>query len=519
MKRRNYLQTMALASGTALCGWMPSAKASVGRGRSRPNLLFIFPDQFRLHALGIWNEPGYQDALSGVTDPVHTPVLDQLAKESVLFTQAVSTHPVCSPYRAMLMSGMYPSRNGVMDLNCRDGRTQGLHHDITCFTDVLSDAGYATAYVGKTHWERTEPLFDQQRNYVGTRTDPGGHYANSFDTYIPPGRGRHGNDYWFQQIGDRHKDAYAYSSEPALVAGKPDGQMHRHREYTPKIEADIVVDYLENKKGQRDSGKPFSMIWAPNPPHGPYENIGDCDEASYRKHYKDVPAEELLNRPNFKASDAKKYNPTNSAPYYFSNVTGVDREIGRVLRALEASGEADNTIVVFTADHGEMMGSHGLMQKNYIYDESFLVPFMLKDPRGVKPRLEDLMLSPVDLMPTLLSMLGLKNRIPASVQGIDYSEGIRTGDYSRQPQPASALYLHGGRKGVRTDRYTYQVDLKGRTLLFDRSTDPYQMKNRPPASIEPSDWAFLKKELGRWLNVAEDPWVKELKFNGLIDDV
>jgi arylsulfatase A-like enzyme len=162
-KRRAYLQTMALASGTALCGWMPSAKARESKGRSHPNLLFIFPDQFRLHALGIWQEPGYRDAVRGVTDPVHTPVLAKLAKESVLFTQAVSTHPVCSPYRAMLMSGMYPSRNGVMDLNCRNGRTQGLHHDITCFTDVLSDAGYATAYVGKTHWERTEPLLREQK--------------------------------------------------------------------------------------------------------------------------------------------------------------------------------------------------------------------------------------------------------------------------------------------------------------------------------------------------------------------
>ena len=512
INRRTFLrQAAAIAAAVALEKQLAAAKQVTAQDAqaSRPNLLFIMPDEFRIQALGIWNQPGYRNLLHTVSDPVHTPELNRLARESILFTQTTSTSPICSPSRAMMMSGMYPSRNGVMGTNCAAGRPEGMHDSITCFTDVLSDAGYETAYVGKTHWERNQPLFDAQGNYVGTENPAGGHYANQFDTYIPPGRGRHGNKYWFQTIKDRHFDPWTYASVPALVGGKKDGQVYRPKGFTPKLEADILVDYLRNKNRQRDPGKPFSMIWAPNPPHPPYNSLKDCQESVYREYYADVPISKLLNRPNVEIAKAVSdgyFDPQKCGPVYFSLVTSIDQQVGRVLGALDESGEAENTIVVFTSDHGEMMGSHGLTGKSVIYDEAFLIPFMIRYPKRLKPRAESLLLGRVDVMPTLLGMMGLKDQIPATAQGVDYSKEILTGESSESSKPRSAPFLMSTSKGVRTDRYTYQVDSKGMTLLFDNAADPCQMKNLGHQSIDPADFSFLQKELGRWLKVAGDPW-------------
>jgi arylsulfatase A-like enzyme len=215
MKRRNYLALTV--AGTAVLGCSSvtaKKKPPLRQAQDRPNLLYIFPDQMRMHAMSFWKKPGFNKLLRTETDPVYTPNIDRLAEKSVVFTQATSTHPVCSPHRAMLMSGVYPSRNGVENVNCYAGRPQGLHHNIKCFTDVLAESGYETAYVGKTHWERTEPLFDNDLNYVGTADAPGGNYANLYDTYIPPGRGRFSNTFWFQQFRDDHFDALTYSNRP-----------------------------------------------------------------------------------------------------------------------------------------------------------------------------------------------------------------------------------------------------------------------------------------------------------------
>ena len=475
--------------------------------RRRPNLLYIFPDQFRREALGAWQMEQYKDALRTVSDPVVTPVLDKLAGEGILFTQAVSTTPLCSPHRAMFMSGMYPWRNGVIT-NCRKDREDGLRHDIECLTDVLARAGYETAYVGKTHWERNDPLFDENQNYVGTTEPPGGHHFNPYDTYIPPGPGRHGIKYWFQCVKDVHKDPRVYSNDPEAIGGRRDGEQFRPEIYSPKLEADVLIDYLKNNRGQRDTAKPFSIIWSLNPPHNPYDSEDDCDELAYREHYQG--REDLLNRPNTSGHETEEQARKRVA-FYLANVTGVDKQIGRVLQVLEEIGEAGNTIIVFTSDHGELMGSHGKYGKNVIQDESFCVPFLINYPGRTQGRLEDLMISSVDIMPTVLGLMGLGSEIPSTVEGADYSAGLLDGDWSGSPKPASALYLGSGNrvKGVRTYRYSFQVDEEGNELLFDNVADPYQMAPVTLGDIPGEEADFIRSELGRWLQVSDDPWFRE----------
>ncbi|MEM1026534.1 MAG: sulfatase [Planctomycetota bacterium] len=471
--------------------------------------MYILPDQFRAQAIGVWGSPGFRDRFRGVCDPVETPNLNALAKQSTLFSQACSTYPLCSPHRAMLMSGMFPRHNGVPYTNCRSDRPEvGMKHSFECFTDVLNRQGYETAYVGKTHWERTEALFDQDASYVGTKGASGGCFANEYDTYVPPGPGRRGNQYWFQNIGDVHKDAISYSNEPSLIQGKADGEPHRHRRFTPEMEADIVVDYLRNKDGQRSESRPFSLIWSPNPPHNPYTDVDrDCDRAVYETYYRDMAVGDALNRPNVRPTEDDVAE--RAARIYFTLVTSIDQQVGRVLEALEQTGQAENTIVVFTSDHGEMLGSHGQMGKGDIYDESFLVPLMIRFPGVLKPCVEDLMIGTVDLMPTLLDLIGLAVHIPHTAQGTSFAQVLRSGDCDAVSRPASALYLNGPRrKGVRTDRYTYVVDLDDGINLFDQDADPYQTEKLSPDDIDPADWDFLRRELGRWLERAEDEWAE-----------
>lgn len=523
MKTRNLFfssAVFALSGLSAMAGEAKETTASTAGKEKRPNLLYIFPDQYRMFALGIWSNPEYRNAISTQGDPVHTPNLDKLAKSGVLFTNVCSTQPVSSPHRAMLMSGMYPSKNGI-EKNCTIENDEELKHDIECFTDVLAKAGYETAYVGKTHWHRTEALFDKEGNYKGTTAKPGGSYPNRFDTYIPEGKSRHSNKFWFQQLNDNHYNAIAYSNQPDLVGGKKDGEVFRPKRFTTAVEADIVIDYLNNKGNVRDENKPFSIIWSINPPHPPYNKLSDCDEEIFNKYYRDMPLEELLVRKNLGKNIAQRKTKGGgklpmSARIYFSLITGVDREIGRVLDALEKTGEANNTIIVFSSDHGEMMGSHAKTGKSIFYDESMLVPFILKYPGKLKHRTDDLMFGSTDIMPTMLGLMGLKDMIPASVMGKDYSDGILTGKYKKNSKPQSALYLSGNKKGVRTYNYTYVVKEDGTYELYNNKKDPYQRINIRFKAIPQKDVKFLKESLGYWLKEAEDSWAEKKLFPELI---
>ena len=447
--------------------------------QKKPNLLFIFPDQFRVQSMGFMNE-----------DPVITPNIDKLASQGVVFKNAVSNRPLCSPYRAMLMTGKYPFSNGVQTNVNTSSRKFGnfLKDDEICFGDVLNANGYLAGYIGKWHLDAPGgPDVERWQDAV-------------WGTFTPPGPKRHGFDFWHAYgCHNRHNDPYYWETNASIE------DTLFPREWSPIHEAKVASRFIENNKEN-----PWALFVSMNPPHGPYNEVPE----KYRKIYDSVPVDTLLNRPNLpegKKGDIGRRNVRD----YFACVTGVDEQIGKILNKLEETGQAENTIVVFTADHGEMMGSHGLLQKVVWYEESFRVPFIIRWPEKMKSGTNDLHLSVPDLMPTLLGLMGVEDGIPADIEGDNYSKtfmGIP------EEKPEFTLYINssfpsalGGMRGLRNDRHTFVIrrNNEGEVLeylLFDNENDPYQLNNIATGNQPLVD--KFEKQIFEKLAEINDPWIE-----------
>ena len=449
-----------------------------------PNLLFIFPDQYRSQAMGFMNE-----------DPVLTPNLDQLASEGLVVTNAVSNRPLCSPFRGMLMTGKYCFSIGIQS-NCNTSSRKYknfLKEDEITISDVLANNGYSCGYIGKWHLDPPKgPDVDDWREAV-------------WEAYTPLDK-RHGFEFWHAYgCNNEHNNPYYWVNdapvEDTLFPNK----------WSPIHEADVAINFITNPGEEtRDKDKPWSLFVSINPPHGPYHEVPD----KYKAIYKDIPIDSLLNRPNVPSGEEGIVGRRNVKDY-FACVTGVDEQVGRILKALEKSGQEDNTIVVFTADHGEMMGSHGLMQKVVYYEESLRIPFIMRWPDNIKSGEKNIHLSVPDIMPTLLSMMGLEKNIPEDTEGLNLSPVILG---KEQDLPEFSLYLNpglesalGGMRGLRNDRYTFVIRRNNQGevveyLLFDNENDPYQLDNianRSQPLVEKFEKQIFKK-----LAEINDPWVE-----------
>lgn len=471
----------------------------------RPNVIYVFPDQYRNSSLGFWSDPEFAAQVNWCGDPVSTPNLDRFAREATVLSEAVSNCPLSSPHRGMLLSGMYPERSGVV-LNCMSERPESsLREDAECIGDVFSAAGYDCAYIGKLHVD-----FPTRNN----PQRPGTYVSDAvpeWDAYTPPER-RHGFNYWYSYgTYDVHKHPHYWDTE---------GRRHDVDEWSPQHEVTKAIEYIEN----RDSRKPFFLMLGINPPHSPYASTEDCDLEGYEL-YRDKSLTELLVRPNADTTMAKAA----AARYYFANVSGIDREFGRLLRALDDAGLTDHTIVVFASDHGETMTSHSTSDpKNSIWRESLNIPFLVRYPGHVPHRVDDLLLSTPDIMPTLLGLAGLADRIPASVEGRDFSALLRQ-DAVQPERPRAALYLRnldGERdsagmvrgffpeaRGLKTATHTMElaIDRRGtlkRVLLYDDVRDPYQLQPLDPKAC-PELFASLCGELAVLLRENDDVWYRE----------
>lgn len=445
--RREFLSATGCAAAGLVAG---CASGAAGARKGRPNVVFVLADQWRAQACGYAGDPN----LKG-----RTPNLDRLAAESTDFTHAVSCCPVCTPYRASLLTGQYPLRHGLF-LNdvCLGTRATSL-------AQAFSRAGYDTAYIGKWHLD--------------------GHGRSA---YIPPER-RQGFDYWkvLECTHDYNRSHYYAGNDPALRLW--DG-------YDVAAQTRDAQDYLA---ARAKSDKPFLLVLSWGPPHNPYETA----PAEYRSLFE---AERLALRPNVppeRAAAARR-----DLTGYYAHIAAMDACLGDLLKALGECGLEGDTIVVFTSDHGDMLGSQGQVRKQKPWDESIRVPLLVRLPReSRKGRRVEAPVNTPDLMPTLLGLCGVP--VPATAQGDDWSPVARGAAALEDnaaliecPTPFGEwTRARGGReyRGVRTRRHTYVRDLNGPWLLFDNEADPYQLDNLAGKPEHAALQARLEGELRRLL--------------------
>ncbi len=485
ISRRDFIKAGTTAAmGLAGMGSGAVAQAaSAGkkpRAAGKPNLLFVFADQWRRQAVGFMKQ-----------DPVLTPHIDRFAAGALALDNAVSGCPLCSPYRAMLLTGRYPQSNGVIT-NCASYNPGiELKDDEVCISDVLKEAGYSCGYIGK--WHLDDP------------TRPGG---EAWDIFTPPGPKRHGFDFWYAYgCHSSHFTPWYWRDSPEKI---------RVEQWGPQHETDVAIDFIK----KRDPDKPFALFMSWNPPHPPY-----ICPPEYRKMYqgKDLPRRKNFRNDPFKNRKWARYSrvkdPADAHAPYFGAVSSLDDQFQRLLDALAAQGLTDNTIVVLSSDHGEKLGSHGMMSKVSWHEESVGIPFVIRYPGVVKTGRDDLLVNTVDVMGTLLSLMGLG--IPRTVEGRDLASILRGGKGARPesmkmegPRIKPFRFktrdeqLRLGWRAVRTTRYSYIAERSGRParVLFDLAKDPCQMAPIPRERIDKDLLAHLEGQLRQWLGKTNDPF-------------
>ncbi|WP_422661187.1 sulfatase [Paenibacillus sp. EC2-1] len=470
--------------------------------QQKPNLLYIFADQWRRQAVGFEGE-----------DPVLTPNIDAFAREAAIVTNALTCSPLCSPHRASLLTGKYPISTGVYT-NCKVGADVMLSPEEICISDVLARSGYRTGYIGKWHLDLPE------RNM----TDDPLSGAADWDAYTPPGPKRHGFDYWYSYgAWDEHLSPHYWKDSPEKI---------NVQQWSAEHETDQAIQFIQNRNGEQ----PFALFVSWNPPHSPFDQVPE----KYKKMYD---RNQIVLRENISSSSLSVHTGESIGGgieelkdkqlNYFAAVSGIDDQFGRLLQVLKEEGLDSNTIVVLTSDHGEMMGSHGLMAKHVWYEESIGVPFCIRWPNVIPEMRTDLLLNTVDIMPTLLRLLDLE--IPMSVEGTDLSgfllnrekggpEEAFISAYPGRKEVIEAFQEAGidnreyGWRAVRTHDYTYVLHhgyAPGDKLvryLYDLRTDPYQ---RQPERIEHISDHLLARELEiklqHWLKEMKDPMITKLE--------
>jgi arylsulfatase A-like enzyme len=430
-----------------------SLACSAGQPSDRPNVLFVLADQWRAEAFGY----------AGNSE-VKTPHLDQLRRESICFANAVAGLPVCCPSRASLLTGQRALTHGVFMNDVP------LSTNAVTIAKVLQEAGYDTGYTGKWHLN-----------------------GDGRSAFIPRER-RQGFDYWkaLECTHDYTNSSY-YADGPTKL---------KWAGYDAIAQTRDAQQYLQ---AHANSSRPFFLFLAWGPPHDPYQTA----PAKYRALYS---PSSLTTRPNVPA-EMRGAAQTNLAGYY-AHCTALDDCMGELRATLRETGLDRNTLLIFTSDHGDLLGSHGGWNKQQPYDESVRVPLLMRWPAGlgISMRELDAPINSEDLMPTILGLCGVG--IPKTVEGLDYSGYVRGGS---DPSDGATLIgcvapfgqwtlKNGGRefRGIRTRRYTYARDLRGPWLLFDNQQDPYQLENLAAVPEHAKLQAELEQILNRKLLTTRD---------------
>jgi arylsulfatase A-like enzyme len=476
----------------------PSGSGGRRNGRAR-NLLWLWTDQQRADTIGAYRAPQ--------TEGPRTPHLDRLAGAAAVFEQAYCAMPICTPARATALTGVFPHTH-------RTTRNHAvLTRDYPTLAERLTPRGYVCGYAGKWHLGHE---LSRQRGFTWWASTEDGyvldHEAEGFSTYhhwlvekghVPADTGVGGARVFSRTSAARLPE---HAGKPAFLAEQACEFLDQHRD----VPFFLSVNFLEPHPPYRS---PRDGMYAPQDVSLPSTWYAEPDEES-------LPVRLRARRAYYAAHPPPPENSERSwkeiKARYWGSVSLVDDYVGVVLGRLATLGLADETIVVFTSDHGDMMGDHRLLAKHVPYEGSARVPLLVRVP-GVAPTRIAEPVSQVDLVPTLMDALQVPP--PAGVHGasllpamrgsarpdadvvIEWSgeregegEGREPGSADREwgivPKSREALALVAQQRTIRRGRWKLTVDETGDHELYDLDEDPGETRNlmrrRPGAGREPS---------------------------------
>ena len=436
----------------------------------RPNILILYTDQQRWDALGAAGNPAIQ-----------TPNLDRLARSGTMFSRHFVQNPVCMPSRASFLSGQYPETLGISHMGVP------LPESIPLLPHYLKPYGYRSANIGKLH---ALPHANRDHRLP--------HPAYGFDQLeIADEPGIYEDAYraWARARAPEHMDAISVGLSPHSATwqrtmGFTDG-IHHPAERFPKhavpfgapadlthtaFVADRTLAFLDAQGGQ-----PWLCIAGFYSPHSPWvvpqEFLDLYDPSSIT-----VP-DASLREPVF--GDERNPDSEDAAfgddelrtaiHGYYAMVSEVDHHVGRILDRLDTLGIADETMVIFTSDHGEWLGKYSRYGKGHPADDAVSrVPLIVRVP-GTERRAGtvETIVEAVDVLPTILESAAIQ--LPPTLQGRSLLPLIRPEGSGDPGRPRSAITEHRGWKTLRTDQFRYLIEESGREYLFDLESDPDEM--------------------------------------------
>lgn len=443
------------------------ALPSGSRAESRPNIVLILSDNQSAAAMSSY---GNRD--------VHSPHLDQLARDGVRFTHAYAASGMCSPTRATLLTGLMPSQHGLHNALSDEWIDQldpgwSAVGEFRTVPATLLGHGYQTAMIGKWH------IGDPSRASLG------------FEHWVALAYG-HTRDFW--------KNTLVANGERLEVEGQ----------HIVDVLAEQAVSYLEGV----DRGRPFFLQLSLD---GPYALAPTNSGAARNRHYPRYEGARFESMPREPVSDAilsrlsgpyvpgqelfelrslaavwdhllygsiRMQGDPKSYANFLSQIAMVDDAVGRVLAALDAAGLREETIVIYTADQGNLFGQHGhwghtiWLDPSHLYEEAMHVPLIVDDPRGRSGQTSDRLLGQYDVAPTILDLAGLGEVALESSPGESFADEIR-GVAARDLGRQAVFFEQEESRGIRTSRYAYwkRVDDDPEPVLFDMQADPAQRIN------------------------------------------
>lgn len=472
-----------LKIGTVLMLLVFVGFASVKK-QTQPNLLIIHTDEHSFRTLSC-----YQNLMSeeqafiwGKGNNVKTPNIDRIADEGVICDHYYCSSPVCTPSRASLLTGLHPQATGAP----KNG--DFIREDIATFATILKDQGYSTSYVGKWH------LAGHEKYTFGIK------YKAGFDDNRYMMRGGHAPYF--------HITADGLKGIGDKVAAK-----------LPKSEVIHVTDYFTDKTLEileRDKDKPFCVMLSIPDPHTPdyakppyhtmYDTMNVQSPKTMDPTYTAVKPSWAVGGKEDK-NEGKKFDAT-ALRQYFGMVKHIDDNVGQILAFLDKNNLTENTVIVFTADHGDMFFEHNRRNKGVPYEASAKIPFVMRYPAKILAgKVISKAYTNVDFTPTILGIMGIQTDV--EFQGIDTSDDFLSAKKEVHGKRIVYFAKTGGWwVAAVDDRYKLVLDKKEKPYLFDLEKDPDELTNFYGKKGYNEIGEKLMKELFAQMKKCDEPGLK-----------